>query len=212
MNNNANRRAESKVSSLNTISNMAPTKKAPLTRNEMLALIAKERQILEDEMGTLEPRQLTQAGVTDANWSVKDLMAHLMEWEQMFLGWYRAGLKGEIPDTPAPGYTWGWESLHKLNEKIYRRYRRKPWAEVQSLFATSYAEVIGEIKRISDDDLNQTGRFVWTGKGTLGGFYYRQYMAALSLGAHAYCEMATRAKESCCEAVKTVCAICRWIA
>ena len=70
---------------------MATTKKAPLTCSEMLALIAKERQILEDEIGKLEPRQLTQGGVTDANWSVKDLMMHLVEWEQMFLGWYRAG-------------------------------------------------------------------------------------------------------------------------
>ena len=42
-------------------------------------------------------------------------------------------------------------------------------AEVQSLFAKSYAETISEIKQMSDDDLNQTGRFVWTGKGTLGG-------------------------------------------
>ena len=132
-------------------------------------MIAKERQILEDEIGKLEPRQLTQGGVTDANRSVKDLMAHLVEWEQMFLGWYRAALKGEIPNTPAPGYTWSWDSLHQLNDKIYRRYRRKSLAEVQSLFTKSYAETIGEIKRLSDDDLNQTGRFVWTGKGTLGG-------------------------------------------
>jgi hypothetical protein len=70
---------------------------------------------------------------------VKDLMAHLVEWEQMFLGWYRAGLRGENPQTPAPGYTWGWESLHKLNDKIYRHYRRAPLAEVRSLFAHSYA-------------------------------------------------------------------------
>ena len=148
---------------------MTTTKKAPLTRNEMLALIAKERQILEDEIGKLELQQLTQAGVTDENWSVKDLVMHLVEWEQMFLGWYRAGLKGEIPDTPASGYTWSWESLHQLNDKIYRRYRRKSWADAQSLFAKSYAETIGEIKRMSDADLNQAGRFVWTGKGTLGG-------------------------------------------
>ncbi len=148
---------------------MATTKKAPLTRNELLALIAKERQILEDEIGKLEPRQLAQGGVTEADWSVKDLMMHLVEWEQMFLGWYRVGLKGEIPNTPAPGYTWSWESLHKLNDTIYRRYRRKPLAEVQSLFAKSYAETLDKIKRLSDDDLNQTGRFAWTGKGTLSG-------------------------------------------
>ena len=148
---------------------MATTKKAPLTCDEMLTLIAKERQILENEIGKLQPSQLTQGGVTDANWSVKDLMMHLVAWEQLFLGWYRAGLKGEIPNTPAPGYTWSWESLHKLNDTIYRRSRRTSLAGVRSLFASSYAETIGEIKHLSDDDLNQTGRFAWTGKGTLGG-------------------------------------------
>ncbi len=144
-------------------------KKSPLTRDEMLALIAKERQSLEDAIGKLGAKEMTLGGVTDADWSVKDLMGHLLAWEQMFLGWYGAGLKGEIPDTPAPGYTWNWESLHKLNDKIYRHYRRVPLAEVQRLFAESYAETIGAIKRMSNDDLNQKGRFAWTGKGTLAG-------------------------------------------
>jgi len=144
-------------------------KKNPLTRDEMLALIAKERQILEDAIGKLSAKEMTLGGVTDADWSVKDLMGHLVAWEQMFLGWYRAGLKGDVPDTPARGFTWSWESLHKLNERIYRRYRRMSLAEVQRLFAESYLETIGEIKRMSDDDLNQTGRFAWMGKGTLAG-------------------------------------------
>lgn len=29
----------------------------------------------------------------------------------VFLGWYQAGIRGETPVTPAPGFTWGWKSL-----------------------------------------------------------------------------------------------------
>jgi hypothetical protein len=39
-------------------------------------------------------------------WSAKDVLAHLTEWEQMVLGWYHAGLAGETPALPAPGFKW----------------------------------------------------------------------------------------------------------
>jgi hypothetical protein len=37
-------------------------------------------------------------------WSVKDTLAHLYEWKQMFFTWYESGLRGENPVLPAPGY------------------------------------------------------------------------------------------------------------
>lgn len=33
-------------------------------------------------------------GVWGEGWTVKDLFAHLTEWEQMLLAWYNAGLAG----------------------------------------------------------------------------------------------------------------------
>jgi hypothetical protein len=146
---------------------MAETKTP--TRAEMARLIAEQRQLLEDALAKLTPRQMTQPGVTDAGWSAKDVMAHLAEWEQMFLGWHRAGLRGEVPITPAPGYTWSWNSLHALNERIYRKHRRKSLAAVRHYFHESHQDVLREFERMSEDDLNRPGRWAWTGKGTLAG-------------------------------------------
>ncbi|NIR95411.1 MAG: ClbS/DfsB family four-helix bundle protein, partial [Gammaproteobacteria bacterium] len=45
-----------------------------------------------------------------------------------FIQWYQAGLRGEIPEIPAPGMTW--RDLPKLNRLIYEKYQHKPLAEV----------------------------------------------------------------------------------
>jgi hypothetical protein len=42
-------------------------------------------------------------------------------------------------------------------------------ADVRSYFDASYKQVLQVFVRMPDDDLNQAGRFAWTGKGTLGG-------------------------------------------
>ena len=144
------------------------TKTGP-TRDELLVLILKERALLESAIGKLTTKQQTEGGVTDATWSTKDLMAHLAAWEQMFLSWHRAGLRGDEPETPAPGFTWSWESLAKLNERIYRSYRRKSLADVRRFFDESHQQVMQAFAQMSDDDLNRPRRFAWTGKGTLAG-------------------------------------------
>jgi hypothetical protein len=76
-----------------------------LRKRELLKEIYLERTALDDALAVLTARQMTQAGVTRSGWSVKDILAHLVEWQQMNLDWYEAGLRGEKPAIPAPGIT-----------------------------------------------------------------------------------------------------------
>jgi hypothetical protein len=55
------------------------------------------------------------AGVV-GDWSVKDIVARLVDWEQRFIGWYDAGLRGEVPEVPAPGIVW--DELDILNKEL----------------------------------------------------------------------------------------------
>ena len=64
----------------------------PTTKSQLLAEIEKEHIALEELIATLTPEQMTQQSVV-GKWSVKDVLAHLMEWEQMFLGWYAVVLR-----------------------------------------------------------------------------------------------------------------------
>jgi hypothetical protein len=131
-------------------------------------LVTDERRLLEQAIAALAPRQRTTRGVIDAGWSVKDIMAHLAEWEQMFLGWHAAGLRGETPETPAPGYTFGAKSLNQLNDAIYRKYRRRSLAEVQTFFEQSFEQMLQALDGMSEAELNTPARYVWLGKHTLG--------------------------------------------
>ncbi len=139
------------------------------TKDQLKTAITQEWQHLEDVVAKLEPRQLTQAGVTEAGWSAKDILAHLAAWEQLFLGWYAAGLRGETPQTPAPGYTWSAANLHKLNEKIYRKYRRMSLTEIRRLCSESHQQLLAAFADMTEEDLSQPNRFAWTGKGALAG-------------------------------------------
>jgi len=53
-------------------------------------------------LATLTPEQMTRPGAL-GDWSAKDVLAHLYEWEQMVLGWLAAGQRGQTPSVPARG-------------------------------------------------------------------------------------------------------------
>lgn len=138
------------------------------SKEDHLKLVTDERHLLEETINALSTRARTAQGVIEAGWSVKDIMAHLTAWEQMFLGWYRASLRGEMPETPAPGYTFGAKSLNLLNDSIYRANRRRSLADVQRDFDRSYREVLQTLDAMTEDELNTPARYAWVGKHTVG--------------------------------------------
>ena len=74
------------------------------------------------------------------DWSVKDILAHLVDWEQRFIAWYKAGQKGETPETPAPGFTW--RELPKLNQEGYERHKNDKLENVLDQSEKSYQEIL----------------------------------------------------------------------
>lgn len=65
----------------------------PTTKAQPQAEIEQERQALEELLTTLSPEQMNQPAVV-GEWSVKDVLAHLSEWETMWLRWFADGLAG----------------------------------------------------------------------------------------------------------------------
>jgi len=94
-----------------------------LRKKELLLEIQRERIALDDTLALVPIRRMTKAGVTRGGWSVKDVLAHLVEWQQMNLDWYAAGLRGEKPAMPAPGFTL--RELPRLNQMIYLKHHRR---------------------------------------------------------------------------------------
>lgn len=98
----------------------------PTSKADLLVATDRERSQLEAVLAPLAPARMELPGVV-GEWSVKDVLAHLAEWEQRALGWYRAGLRGDAPDLPAPGYEWS--ETPRLNRAIFERHRDRPLDE-----------------------------------------------------------------------------------
>lgn len=136
----------------------------PTTKDRLLTEIQKEREALEGFLDRLSLEQMTQPGAL-GTWSVKDVLAHLVEWEQMFLGWYATGKRGELPTIPAKGFTWG--QLPQLNQQIFKKHCDRDLEEIQKQFESSYRKMLKAIRGMTEEELFTRGYYAWTNKNAL---------------------------------------------
>lgn len=147
-----------------------------LRKADLLAEINRERDALDGLLAGLPSREMTRGGVTRGGWSVKDILSHLVEWQRMNLEWHAAGLRGEKPVIPAPGYTL--RDLPRLNATIYRKHHRRPLAAVLRDYRSYHERVVNLVCQSSDSDLVTLGRFSWTGPSWTLSDYLRAATAA----------------------------------
>jgi hypothetical protein len=147
-----------------------------LRKKDLLNEIQRERRALDDTLTLLSPRQMTRAGVTRSGWSVKDVLAHLVEWQRMNLDWYATGLRGEKPAIPAAGYTL--RELPRLNAMIYRKHHQRSLQAVMRDYHSYHKRVVELIKTLPDTDLVTLNRFSWTGPSWTLSDYLRASTAA----------------------------------
>jgi hypothetical protein len=133
-------------------------------KDALLEAIHTARSQLEKKFSKLTPEQMVWPGSMD-EWSVKDILAHLADWEQRFIGWYQAGVRGEVVHTPAPGMNWG--DLAELNQQGYEKHLNETLHEVLDYYHRSYKQILTLIEGMSDDELFNVGYFQWTGKKPL---------------------------------------------
>ena len=113
----------------------------PTSKRDLLEAARRERGRLEAVLDSVPPARMVERGVV-GEWSVKDVLAHLHDWEQLALRWYRTGLGGENPAVPAPGYKWN--QTPQLNRAVFEKHRDRPLGEVVS--ATSSHDVLARTR------------------------------------------------------------------
>ncbi len=139
----------------------------PKSKSDLLQQAESNFQALLDQTNELTDDQLCAPGIV-GEWSIKDVLAHLTAWHRMCLGWYRAGLSGEVPKTPSEKYTW--KQTPELNNDIWLEHRNDSLSDVRAALAASHAEIIRTIESISDEDLFGSRPFKWTKSTTLGAY------------------------------------------
>ena len=137
------------------------------TKAGILSESSKEHDALEQLLATLTPEHMVHPGIV-GEWSVKDVLAHLTEWQQMVLGWYHAGQAGDSPSLPAPGFKW--RELPALNQVIYEKYRNRSLADVLDAFGASYRQITAWAESLSEEDLFTPGRYAWAKSNALASY------------------------------------------
>ena len=134
------------------------------TKKELLESIRTTRGLLDKKFSRLTPKQMVWPGSMD-DWSVKDILAHLVDWEQRFIEWYKAGRRGEIPETPAPGFTW--RELPRLNQEGFEQHKNETLEDVLERYEKSYLEVLELVEGMKEQEIFEAEYYEWTGESSL---------------------------------------------
>ncbi|MCM3871981.1 MAG: ClbS/DfsB family four-helix bundle protein [Pyrinomonadaceae bacterium] len=130
------------------------------SKREFVESVDREHQTFVELVRSVPKSRYREPGVWGDAWTIRDLLAHLREWEQMCLGWYRVGRDGGQPILPARGFKWN--ETPRLNQAIWAKHRLESARKVIDDFDISYQEIIFLIKQLSQEELLNPGYFAWT--------------------------------------------------
>lgn len=139
----------------------------PTSKTQLIEQTQNNYDRLQTQLQTLTPDEWTVAGVV-GEWSVKDVLAHLMAWQTMVLTWYTAGKRGENPKTPSEKYTW--REIPALNQDIYETYRDVPLETIKQDFEATHTQILSTISEMTNDELFTPKIYKWTKSTTLGSY------------------------------------------
>jgi hypothetical protein len=154
----------------------------PQTKAELIDAIKREHLGMEKLLTTLSEAQQT-APILDEGWSIKDSLSHLVDWENMMLGWVESALRGVQPTRFTPDFveTEGDDNANmlRLNEHLYRQKKDRPLQDVLADFRSAHERVVAELSRLNQDDIFGPDRFPWRNGnpllGTVAGNTYGHY-------------------------------------
>jgi len=135
----------------------------PTTKTELLRAIRAERKKLEAALIGVSDADMVRSPRLGA-WSIKDILAHVSAWDDTFVGWYEAGLKGGKVDKPNFSQA---GVLSEVNRGIYETNKNRSLEDVLSGFKSSYERILKVVTSIPEEDIFARGKFAWTGTGKL---------------------------------------------
>lgn len=135
-----------------------------MSKAELIERSRAERARFAEPLGDLGRDQMLQPNL-QGKWSVKDIIAHVVDWEERMVRWLGETLRGETPVMPAPGLTWA--DIDQLNERTYLTHKDDPLDEVLSRFEEFEPTAISAIEAVPEQDLLASSRYPWMGDGPL---------------------------------------------
>ena len=132
-------------------------------KERVLTLLRQESERWEEMLASLGEARCTSLQLPNG-WTVKDLMAHLMAWQQVTNARLEAAVHGGEPSLP------GWldgsdpeseSEIDTFNARIFEMYRDEPWARVHALWRAGFARVLRLAEEVPEDVMLDSQRFAW---------------------------------------------------
>ncbi len=126
---------------------------------KVLKRVRDERRRLNATLAKLTPAEMLIPGAMNDQ-TVKDVIAHIMEWEAMFFPWYEASLRGETPAVPAEGLTM--HDLKIVNRRIYEKHCNRSLEDILADFHTVHQRLGATIEAMTPEQRETPGFFSFT--------------------------------------------------
>lgn len=132
-----------------------------MNKSELLDWLQKEYQKWEAFLDQIGEARMEQPGVA-ADWSMKDIVAHLTGWNRWLVIRMQAAQRGD-PEPPPP-----WppqvQSEDEINAWIYESNRERSLGEVLEDMHQDHQQLLSFVEGLSDDmRIDRDWRLVWFG-------------------------------------------------
>ena len=140
-----------------------------VNREELIKLIQVSYGKQREYLATLTEEEKSAASDV-ANWSPKDVMAHIIYWN--------ADMAGELAGLDQLDRADGDGTVDHINGDVWQQYKDVTWAEVKDLLDQVQYDLLESLKDLDVDQLNDNQRYLWTNGRPLwqrinfGSFYH----------------------------------------
>ena len=128
-----------------------------MDKTTLLDKIRTRQAEFEALLAPLNADQLTAPGV-NGDWSIKDILAHLVSWQKRTLAYLDAAARQGKPDIEGISSD---AEMNNLNARFYAGNKSRPLADVLADFKNTYAQVVETVQVVSEEDLIDPNRFAW---------------------------------------------------
>lgn len=136
----------------------------PKSKSLMIERLQDERHRLERNLDGLSPAEMVQPGVV-GEWSVKDVLAHLADWEAHMPVWMEAARRGDPVAEIEPGLNW--KQFDEFNQRIYERHRDQSLEDVLDCFHSTHKQFMKMVEAMPEDEMLARGRYKFIGRGAV---------------------------------------------
>lgn len=127
-----------------------------MNKDEIIDALEDERERFLEVIDGLPDEALQQPGVV-GEWSVKDVMSHLIAWETELIKLLWQAQQGQKPTSAH----FGSMALDDLNATFYRETKDRPLDRVMADFQAVRKQTARRIDAFADADLNNPQRYPW---------------------------------------------------